>query len=157
MTVTSWSTPQSFFDALHAEFNFTLDVCALPSTAKCQRYFTPEVDGLKQSWVGETFWMNPPYGRGQNVYAWVEKAYQDTRKSGTGVCLLPASLDTRWFHQFVMRAADWRIVADRLWFELDGVAARANHASMVAVFKPGTHHRPVPRSIPNYRIVNQQR
>jgi hypothetical protein len=29
-----WSTPQAFFDALDAEFGFTVDVCALPSNAK---------------------------------------------------------------------------------------------------------------------------
>ncbi len=54
-----WETPQAFFDALDAEFGFTLDVCALPENAKCERYFTPEADGLKQEWRG-VCWMNPP-------------------------------------------------------------------------------------------------
>lgn len=34
-------TPQDIFDKLNKEFNFTLDVCALPETAKCKDYYTP--------------------------------------------------------------------------------------------------------------------
>ena len=47
-----WETPQAFFDKLNAEFNFTLDACAIPSNAKCTHFFTPEQDGLKQTWGG---------------------------------------------------------------------------------------------------------
>ena len=47
-----WATPQDFFDDLNAEFGFTLDACALPENAKCERYFTPEQDGLAQEWSG---------------------------------------------------------------------------------------------------------
>ncbi|MDR8423996.1 adenine methyltransferase, partial [Acinetobacter baumannii] len=47
-----WSTPQDFFEKLDRVFNFDLDVCALPENAKCERYFTPEIDGLKQEWSG---------------------------------------------------------------------------------------------------------
>lgn len=45
-----WATPQAFFDELDKEFGFDLDVCAIPENAKCERYFTPEQDGLKQEW-----------------------------------------------------------------------------------------------------------
>jgi site-specific DNA-methyltransferase (adenine-specific) len=58
-----WATPQEFFDALDREFRFELDVCALPDNAKCPRYFTPDDDGLAQSWAPAVCWMNPPYGR----------------------------------------------------------------------------------------------
>lgn len=46
------ATPQEFFDNLNKIFNFTLDVCALPENAKCENYYTPETDGLKQPWMG---------------------------------------------------------------------------------------------------------
>ncbi|SHJ64922.1 DNA N-6-adenine-methyltransferase (Dam) [Desulfofundulus thermosubterraneus DSM 16057] len=36
-----WETPQTFFEALNAEFHFTLDVCARPENAKCSRFFLP--------------------------------------------------------------------------------------------------------------------
>lgn len=47
-----WETPQDFFDKLNAEFGFDCDVCAIPENAKCEKYYTPEEDGLKQEWTG---------------------------------------------------------------------------------------------------------
>ncbi|MFE4203797.1 DNA N-6-adenine-methyltransferase, partial [Aneurinibacillus aneurinilyticus] len=91
-----WATPQDFFDQLNEEFKFTLDPCATHESAKCARYFTEEDNGLAQDWAGEVVFMNPPYGRvlGQ----WVKKAFEESVKGATVVCLLPARTDTRWFH-----------------------------------------------------------
>ncbi len=133
---TCWSTPQEFFDALDTEFGFTLDVAALPGTAKCRRFFSPEDNGLNHDWSQDVFWMNPPYGRGQDVYQWVEKAFLSARDGGTGVCLLPASTETKWFHDFCMKASEIRFVRDRLWFSLSGKTQRANHAAVIVVFTP---------------------
>lgn len=47
-----WETPQDLFDKLNAVYNFETDVCALPENAKCQKYYTPAEDGLKQKWGG---------------------------------------------------------------------------------------------------------
>ena len=47
-----WATPQDFYDKLNEEFNFTLDPCATAENAKCERYFTPEINGLNQCWGG---------------------------------------------------------------------------------------------------------
>lgn len=150
---TTWATPKSFFDSLNNEFGFTLDVCALPDTAKCEKFFTPEIDGLKQDWTNDVFFMNPPYGRGQNVYSWVKKAYESALAGGTGVCLLPLSGDTKWFHEFVMKASEIRFVKDRIWFELNGVSARANHASIIVVFEPPhIGGKPIISTIQNCRI-----
>ena len=46
-----WETPPDLFAALDKEFHFALDACALPETAKCPRYFTPEDDGLSRPWA----------------------------------------------------------------------------------------------------------
>lgn len=46
-----WETPPDFFEKLNAEFRFTLDPCALPETAKCPTYFTPDDDGLSRPWI----------------------------------------------------------------------------------------------------------
>lgn len=59
-----WCTPQEFFDKLNDEFNFVLDAAASDKTAKCELYYTPETDGLSQSWnCGGAVFCNPPYGR----------------------------------------------------------------------------------------------
>ena len=38
-------TPQSLFAPLNDEFHFTLDVAANSENAKCQKYFTKEMNG----------------------------------------------------------------------------------------------------------------
>ena len=77
-----WATPQAFFDELNREFSFTLDPCATPENAKCSRYFTKEIDGLAQSWKGETVFCNPPYGR--DIAKWVKKAHEEVERGGNG-------------------------------------------------------------------------
>ena len=73
-----WCTPQDFFDKLNAEFNFVLDSAATDKTAKCALYYTPETDGLSQSWDrGGAVFCNPPYGR--DIGKWVQKAYKEAR------------------------------------------------------------------------------
>jgi phage N-6-adenine-methyltransferase len=91
-----WSTPQDLFDVLNAEFNFTLDVCATPENAKCEKFFTPSDDGLSLDWYG-TCWMNPPYG--DEIDAWMRKAINEAMKTDgpTVVCLVPARVDTNWW------------------------------------------------------------
>jgi phage N-6-adenine-methyltransferase len=127
-----WATPQDFFDKLNKQYNFDLDVCALPENAKCEKYFTPEIDGLKQDWNG-TCWMNPPYGR--EIGKWVEKAYNEAQKGNTIVALLPARTDTRWFHDhiYMMYGVSFELLKGRLKF--GGSKNSAPFPSMVVVFK----------------------
>lgn len=95
---TTWETPQYFYDKLNNVFNFTLDPCCVPETAKCKKYFTPEDNGLIQSWEGETVFMNPPYGRGI-IDQWVKKA--SISSSALTVGLIPARPDTKWMHDYI--------------------------------------------------------
>jgi phage N-6-adenine-methyltransferase len=125
-----WETPQHIFDALNGEFGFTLDVCALPSNTKCDRYFTPDVDGLAQDWPG-VCWMNPPYGK--SIGKWVAKAYQASLNGSTVVCLLPARTDTAWWHEYAMRG-EIRFLRGRLRFV--GAASSAPFPSAIVVFRP---------------------
>ena len=78
----------------------TTDVCATPDNAKCEQYFTPEMDGLKQEWTGRC-WMNPPYGR--QIGQWLKKAYESAQGGALVVCLIPSRTDTSWWHDYVMR------------------------------------------------------
>ncbi|MEI7530218.1 MAG: DNA N-6-adenine-methyltransferase [Elusimicrobiota bacterium] len=41
-----WATPQAFYDAFNAEFNFTVDVCATRENAKCNAFYDKSIDGL---------------------------------------------------------------------------------------------------------------
>lgn len=108
----NWATPQDFFDRLNAEFGFEVDVCALPSNAKCKKFYTPAMDGLKQDWKGICF-MNPPYGR--EIAKWIKKAYESSLAGATVVCLIPSRTDTGYWHQYCMKG-EIRLVEKRLKF-----------------------------------------
>ena len=107
-----WATPLDFFIKLNEEFNFETDVCAIESNAKCKKFFTPEMDGLKQEWTG-VCWMNPPYGRG--IGEWLKKAYESSLNGATVVCLIPSRTDTKWWHDYCMKG-EVRLVKGRLKF-----------------------------------------
>lgn len=128
-----WATPPEVFDPLHAEFNFTLDPCATPESAKCPRYFTEADNGLERNWTNERVFMNPPYGR--EIYAWTRKA----RGSGALVVgLLPASCDLAWWHDDVMGYAEVRYIRGRVRF-LTGGPYRASgfFASVIVIWRAG--------------------
>ena len=108
-----WETPKELFDRLDAEFHFTLDVCASDGMQKCERYFNPETNGLKQVWGGgEVCFMNPPYGR--EIEAWVRKA---ATSEAITVGLLPARMDTKWYQKWVQGyASEVRFIPGRVKF-----------------------------------------
>ena len=130
-----WCTPQDFFTRLDEEFHFALDAAALPENAKCALYYSPEENGLTQSWdVGGAVFVNPPYGRA--IGAWVQKAHDESQKGVTVVMLLPARTDTAYFHEYIYGQAEIRFIRGRLRFARpDGtVMDAAPFPSMVVVF-----------------------
>ena len=125
-----WETPQSFFDALDAEFHFTLDVCSTDENAKCAKHYTKEQDGLAQDWTGETVWCNPPYGR--EMPKWIARCKQHGDAGGVAVMLIPARTDTKAFHEYIYGKAQIRFVKGRLKF--GGSSNSAPFPSMVVIF-----------------------
>lgn len=131
-----WCTPQNFFDNLNEEFHFALDTAATSATAKCSAYFTPETDGLAQSWdCGGAVFCNPPYGR--EIGKWVKKAYEEAEKCKYPiVMLLPARTDTTYFHDYIYGKAEIRFIRGRLKFgDENGTASNsAPFPSMAVIF-----------------------
>ena len=125
-----WSTPLDFFIKLNEEFNFETDVCAIESNAKCKKFFTPEMNGLKQEWTG-VCWMNPPYGRG--IGEWIKKAYESSLNGATVVCLIPSRTDTKWWHDYCMKADEIRFIKGRLKFK--GAKFNAPFPSAIIIFR----------------------
>jgi phage N-6-adenine-methyltransferase len=126
-----WGTPQALFDALHAEFGFTLDVAAIAANAKCDHFFTPEQDGLAQEWAPEICWCNPPYAA---VARWIVKAYESSKAGATVACLVYAKTDTRWWHTYCLPYAEIRYLPGRLKF--GGSSNSAPFGSAVVIFRP---------------------
>ena len=125
-----WATPSDFFNSVAEEFSFTLDVCALPDNAKCEKFFSPVDDGLAQNWEG-VCWMNPPYGR--VIGKWVQKAYESAKHGAIVVGLLPARTDTKWFHDYIYGKAEIRFIRGRLKF--GGCANPAPFPNMLVIWK----------------------
>ena len=98
-----WYTPQYLFDELNEKYQFTLDPCASHENAKCDKYFTIEDDGLTKDWSKDIVFMNPPYGR--NIKHWIKKAYEESVKGATVVCLIPARTDTTYWHDYIFNNA----------------------------------------------------
>lgn len=127
----NYETPQYLFDILDDEFRFTVDVCARADNTKCAKFFSPEIDGLAQSWKGEICWMNPPYGK--KISKWVEKAYKESQNGAIVVGLLPARTDTKWFHDFILGKAEIRFLKGRLKF--NNVFNSAPFPSMIVIWR----------------------
>jgi len=144
-----WETPQWLFDRLNEEFFFTLDVCASYTNAKCEQYYTKAENGLTRAWFG-TCWMNPPYGT--EISDWVERAYEMQKLDGRIVGLLPARTDTRWFHDYVMKAKEVRLIRGRLKFV--GAEHSAPFPSMIVVWGPQEYE--VPR-FTTYRLKESKK
>jgi phage N-6-adenine-methyltransferase len=115
-----WETPPEVFDPLHAEFGFTLDVCARVDNAKCARFLSPDDDGLAAEWGTEVCWMNPPYGSA--IRHWMRKAWEASQQGATVVCLVPSRTDTRWWHDYAVRG-EIRFIKGRIKFLSGGQPA----------------------------------
>ena len=115
----NWKTPKAFYQALDAEFSFDFDPCP-PK---------PQFDGLKVDWGGANY-INPPYNE---VTLWVKKAFEEWKKGKVCVMLIPSRTDTRWWHEYVMKATEIRFVKGRLRF--DEHKNSAPFPSAIVVFK----------------------
>lgn len=130
-----WETPNDLFFKLNLEFEFTLDPCCRKETAKCEKFFTVEDNGIFQSWENERVFMNPPYSE---IPTWVEKAVLEMRHNNCElvVGLLPAWTDRLWFHQFIYPdIAKVRLLQGRVKFLLNGETKTSpTYGSMVVIW-----------------------
>ncbi len=115
----NWRTPEKFYKELNKEFGFDFDPCPA----------NPKFDGLKIDW-GSCNFVNPPYSE---ISKWVEKAYNENKKGKTVVMLIPSRTDTKWWHEYIMKANEIRFIKGRLKFS--GHKNSAPFPSAVVVFK----------------------
>lgn len=117
--VVDWPTPFFIYERLNREFKFDFDPCPLFA----------QFDGLQVEWGFSNF-VNPPYGR--TLEKWLQKGYQEYRQGKTVVFLLPARTDTKWFHDYCLKANEIRFIKGRLKF--GNAKYNAPFPSMVVVF-----------------------
>ncbi|REI09518.1 DNA N-6-adenine-methyltransferase [Staphylococcus felis] len=135
-----WTTPQELFDYLNDIYGFTLDPCSDGINAKCSKYFTENDDGLSQDWSNEIVFMNPPYGRA--IKDWIKKAYEESQKGATVIALIPSRTDTKYWHDYCMKANKITLIKGRVKFG-DGKNS-APFPSAIVEFKPAHTHTHTP-------------
>ena len=118
-----WQTPKEIYNKLNKEFCFTTDPCP-PN---------PTFDGLAVDWGNSNF-VNPPFGR--EIGKWIKKGYKESQKNKTVVFLIPARTDTKWWHEYIMKATEIRFIKGRLRF--GGAKHNAPFPSCIVIF---THTR----------------
>lgn len=99
----NWRTPKEIYNQLNNEFKFDFDPCP----------FIPKFDGLSISWKKRNF-VNPPYGR--KIGLWIKKGYEEYQKGKLVVFLIPSRTDTKWWHDYIMKANEIRFIKGRLRF-----------------------------------------
>ncbi len=136
-----WATPQDLFDALHAEFHFTLDAAATVYNTKCSLFIGFMANALACPWTGYTVWLNPPYSQ---CAEFIAKAASEAQKGCTVVCLVPSRTDTKWWHRDVWNSethqpyngVEVRFLKGRLKF--GGSKNSAPFPSVIVIFRPTT-------------------
>lgn len=126
-----YETPDYIYGPLNDEFNFTLDPCCTHETAKTAKHYTPEENGLAQSWEGHTVFMNPPYGGATSK--WMAKALVESRKGATVVCLVVSRTSTAWWHDYAMQG-EIRFIRGCIKFV--GAKYNAPFPSALVIFRP---------------------
>jgi phage N-6-adenine-methyltransferase len=114
-----WATPGETYRALDAEFKFADDPCPLGASV---------VSGLMREWKSPCF-VNPPYSE---IGPWMEKAAIEAKAGKTVVLLVPSRTDTRWWHEYAMKAKEIRFIRGRLKF--GGAKTGAPFPSCVIIF-----------------------
>jgi len=114
-----WQTPKAVYDKLNEEFGFNFDPCP----------HNPGFDGLAIPWKESNF-VNPPYGR--EIPKWIKKGYEESLLGKRVVFLIPSRTDTRWWHDYIMKAQEIRFIKGRLKFQ--GAKNSAPFPSALVIF-----------------------
>lgn len=126
-----WGTPQALYDELNQRYHFELDPCSTDANHKCDRYFTKQQDGLKQTWGRYRVFCNPPYGRA--IGQWVQKCAEHG-KEHLAVMLIPARTDTQWFHKYIYNKPNVHVFFLKGRLRFSNARENAPFPSMVIVF-----------------------
>lgn len=114
------ATPRDFLARVGDSFGgFDLDVCANADNAAAERYYSLDERGenaLVLPWDGQHNWCNPPFA---DIAPWVQHAYEQSCQPGyTGqtTMLVPASVGSNWYLNWVYGKADVLFLNGRLKF-----------------------------------------
>ena len=106
--VNDWATPDYILDMVRKEFGEFHDPCPLNELEQ-------GLDGLSSEW-GDVNYINPPYTR-KDKEAFIVKALEESKKGKICVMLIPASTETKIFHDVIAPNAEVRLIRRRIKFK----------------------------------------
>lgn len=113
-----YATPPDFMAAFVRRFGpVAFDLAASKENAKHERYFSVADNSLVQSWraIDGNLWLNPPFDA---ITPWAKKCYEEGGLGGARVFLLvPASVGSNWFRDYVFNKAAVLFLNGRLHFD----------------------------------------
>lgn len=97
------ATPNEFISAVRNLLeirSFAHDLAADENNSVAgENYYSEVEDALIQSWIFNNWaWLNPPYS---DITPWVAKANIEAQKGAKIAMLLPASVGSNWFAEYV--------------------------------------------------------
>jgi len=112
------ATPKEFLDAVRNRLRideFSYDLAADANNTVAPRFFDEEEDALIQRWweIEGWSWLNPPYSK---IEPWVTKAWFASRLGAQIAMLIPASVGSNWWRDWVRGKAYVTYLNDRITF-----------------------------------------
>jgi len=143
-----WGTPQDMFDKLDSVFDFKVDLCASKDNTKTQLYISEEIDIMSldagfsvDAFIGarDYLWVNPPYKTRGGTGNYVARAVELAGSRGL-VCLIPASVGSKWWLENVWANFEAFIFPRRFNFEgAEGSGAMFDCAICIKWAKVGAY------------------
>jgi hypothetical protein len=122
-----YATPKVFLDPVKAYlgltgFGFAFDFAADQTNAVANRWWGVEVDSLSMPrWElqipkGQWGWLNPPFA---NIGPWAKRCLETREAGGQIAFLVPASVGSNWFRDYINDKAFWLALNGRIPFMPD--------------------------------------
>jgi phage N-6-adenine-methyltransferase len=131
-----YATPPDFIQAVVRRFGpLALDLAATASNAKAPLFFDIAQDALAQSWHRHAhegqMWLNPPF---DSIGPWAKKCAEESKLGAAILFLVPASVGSNWFGDFVFQKAHVLFLQGRLHFDPANPAWGYPKDCMLAVY-----------------------
>lgn len=119
----NYSTPDHFINAVYKRFGYcSWDLAADNTNKKAFYFFTEEENSLTKEWHklshnvsdDSLLWLNPPY---RDITTWAKKCAEESKKGANILFLVPASVGSNWFADFVWKCSNIYYLQGRLSFD----------------------------------------
>lgn len=147
-----WETPANIFNYFNSIYHFSFGLAASEHNKKCNLYFDEEANSLIQDWhkIKGFLWLNPPYGK--NLKFWIKKAYEEMQKGAKICMLIPASVGTIYWHDYIINKVPMiYFFRSRIQFLMENGEKRAGamYDSALVVFEKKDKYLTEIRSVSN--------